>query len=70
MFLKAMEIKQLSPSETLIFEDSETGLQAASRANPGRVIIVNSNNMDYADWPYLQINSFDAVDPGWFNLSH
>lgn len=34
-FLKAMEIEGVTPAETLIFEDSEVGLEAARRSGAG-----------------------------------
>ena len=39
-FLKAMEIEGATPSETLIFEDSEIGLEAARRSGAGYFKVV------------------------------
>ena len=38
-FLKAMEIEGVTPDETLIFEDSEVGIEAARRSGAGYFII-------------------------------
>ena len=58
MFLKGMELLEIKPKETVIFEDSETGLESAYNTMPGKIVIVNSNNMDYSHWPYEVIRSF------------
>jgi beta-phosphoglucomutase len=62
MYLKAMEILKLKPSETIIFEDSETGLQSAKNAKPGKLIIVDSNGADYSNWDEEIIRSFNDFD--------
>ena len=62
MFLHAMELLKVKPSETVIFEDSETGLQAAKAANPGKVYIVNSTGRNIQHWGFESIRSFDEVD--------
>lgn len=67
MFLKAMKMNQLLPSETIIFEDSETGLLAAQRAKPKEIIIVNSNGADYSNWNYPGITSFKNLDRSIFD---
>lgn len=38
-FLKAMDIEGVSPAETLIFEDSEVGIEAARRSGAGYFIV-------------------------------
>lgn len=38
-FLKAMEIEGVSPSECIIFEDSEIGLEAAKRSGAPYAIV-------------------------------
>jgi beta-phosphoglucomutase-like phosphatase (HAD superfamily) len=50
------------PEETLIFEDSLLGIQAAENAVAGQIIIVNSNQDDYSHWSYPVIRNFDEVD--------
>jgi HAD superfamily hydrolase (TIGR01509 family) len=62
LFLKAMDTIGLKGEETLIFEDSISGIMAAENANAAKIIIVNSNNDDYSQWNYQQIRSFAEVD--------
>ncbi len=38
-FLKAMEAEGVSPAETLIFEDSEVGIEAARRSGAGYFVV-------------------------------
>lgn len=38
-FLKAMEIEGVAPAETLIFEDSEVGVEAARRSGAGYFVV-------------------------------
>lgn len=38
-FLKAMEIEGVTPAETLIFEDSEVGVEAARRSGAGYFVV-------------------------------
>lgn len=66
MYLKAMELLELKPSETIIFEDSETGLQSAKSAKPGKIIIVDSNGADYSKWDEEIIRSFYDFDKSVF----
>lgn len=66
MYLKAMELLELKPSETIIFEDSETGLQSAKSAKPGKIIIVDSNGADYSKWDEEKIRSFYDFDKSVF----
>ncbi len=54
------------PTEVLILEDSVFGIQAAERANPRKVLIVNSNDDDYSDFPHAQIRHFNQINRGWF----
>jgi len=62
IFNKAMDVMGLSEKETLIFEDSISGIKAAENANVAEIIIVNSNNDDYRNWSYQQIKNFAEVD--------
>ncbi|MDO4570802.1 MAG: HAD family phosphatase [Planctomycetia bacterium] len=63
VYLKAMEILGCAPEETLIFEDSSSGLRAAMNAKAGGIIIVNSNDDDYSDYPFPQIKDFSTLLP-------
>lgn len=68
LFIKAMEILALNPQETLIFEDSHSGIIAGGRANAGTIMIVNSNEADYSEFEkeHDVIVHFDGVDRGMF----
>lgn len=66
IFLRAIDRLDLQPEETVIFEDSQTGLKAATAARPGKVVIVNSDGDDYTSWPnYDIITNYDAVNRQW-----
>ena len=66
-FQNAMKALGLVEGEALIFEDSISGIIAAERAKPAKIIIVNSNNDDYNNWNYQQIQNFNDVDKNLFN---
>ena len=66
IFNKAMNVMGLSEKETLIFEDSISGIKAAENANVAKIIIVNSNDDDYRNWSYQQIKNFAEVDKRLF----
>jgi beta-phosphoglucomutase-like phosphatase (HAD superfamily) len=52
LFLRALDILGIEGKDSIIFEDSIAGIQAAEAADAGKVIIVNSNNSDYSAWVY------------------
>jgi beta-phosphoglucomutase len=62
IFFKAMNTLNAEPAATLIFEDSLAGIRAAENAGAGKIIIVNSHNVDYSEWPYQVIRDFREVD--------
>ena len=62
MYLRAMRILGTRPEETLIFEDSNSGIQAAVNAHAGRIVIVDSIHDDYSRWDFQQIRSFDEIE--------
>lgn len=68
IFLKALDVLKIEGKEAVIFEDSISGIKAAEAAKAGRIIIVNSNDSDYAEYrdKYPIINRFDDVDLDWF----
>jgi HAD superfamily hydrolase (TIGR01509 family) len=66
MFLKAIEMLDIRQEETVIFEDSETGLLAAKNTKAGKVYIVNSTGREYKNWEYPVIRSFSEVDRDLF----
>jgi HAD superfamily hydrolase (TIGR01509 family) len=65
-FLKAIEKLQANPSETLIFEDSPIGIKSALAAQPGKVVVVNSNPLNFQETALDVIQSFDEVNREWF----
>lgn len=66
IFLRAIDRLGLTPEETVIFEDSQTGLKAATAARPGKIIIVNSDGDNYSSWPdYDIITNYDSVNRQW-----
>jgi len=67
LFIKAMTVLDARADETLIFEDSFSGIRAAENARVGKIIIVNSNNNNYDEWNYQVIHSFDEVDRNIFS---
>lgn len=67
IFLAAMRRIHKDAREVVIFEDSFSGILAAENAHPGKIIIVDSVNVDYSRWNYQIIKSFDEVERGLFN---
>ena len=57
-----MDIMGFNKFETLVFEDSISGITAAENAGISKIIIVNSNNDDYSNWNYEKIKDFREVD--------
>ncbi|WP_437399035.1 HAD family hydrolase [Flagellimonas lutimaris] len=66
IFLKAMDVLNIDASETLIFEDSTSGILAAENSKAKKIIIVDSANNDYSKWNYDIITSFDEIDTAIF----
>ncbi len=62
LFLLAMERLGVLNRDTIVFEDSYSGILAAENADAGNIIIVNSNNEKYEPFPYKTIRHFDEVD--------
>ncbi len=62
LFQKAIDALGITARETLIFEDSQSGILAAENAGAGRIIIVDSNGDDYSHWSYQRIKNFSEVD--------
>jgi beta-phosphoglucomutase len=67
IFQKAINILGLMGCDTLIFEDSISGIVAAENVKAAKIIIVNSNDDDYSSWDYQQIKNFIEVDKKLFN---
>ena len=66
IFLKAMDILKVTANQTLIFEDSASGIKAAENSHAAKVIIVKSMNADYGKWNHEAISSFSEVDRSIF----
>jgi len=68
IFFKAMDVLGISSNETLIFEDSKSGIKGAENANAKKIIIVKSTTDDYSNWNHDIITSFSEVDRSIFLL--
>lgn len=66
VFLTAAAKLELDPQETIIFEDSIAGIQAAEAAGAGKIYIVNSYNEDYSRFPHEVITHFNQVNRDLF----
>ena len=69
IFIKAMNVLGLKGSETLVFEDSFSGISAAENAGAAKIIIVDSCGEDYSRWSYQKIRNFNEVDRMLFDHS-
>ena len=67
IFQKEMEILGTAPSETLVFEDSFSGILAAENAGVAGIIIADSDNNDYSRWDYQIIKDFGEVNSNLFD---
>ncbi len=68
IFLLAMKILGIRPEQTLIFEDSASGITAAENSQAKKVIIVKSTDNDYHRWNHQIIQSFSQVDSTIFEI--
>ncbi|MGC8764882.1 MAG: HAD family hydrolase [Brevinematia bacterium] len=68
IYLKAIKILGIKNYETLVFEDSPSGIKAAENANVGKIIIVDSANENYNS-NYQKIKSFSEVDRNIFFIN-
>ena len=62
LFEKAIKSLGVNKAETIIFEDSFSGIQAAINSNVASVIIVNSTKEDYSRFELPVIEHFDEFD--------
>lgn len=67
LFEKALLRLGVKKTESIIFEDSFSGIQAAINCKVATVIIVNSTNENYADFKLPIIKHFDEFDRGLLN---
>ena len=70
IFLKAMDILGIKADQTLIFEDSTSGIKAAENAYAKKIIIVKSTDENYDGWNHQIICSFSEVDTSIFENNH
>lgn len=61
IFTTAMKIMNAEPARTVIFEDSETGINAALASRPGMVIHINSINAETTPSGIRSLTHFDQV---------
>ena len=66
VFLAAALKLDLPPWETIIFEDSIPGIEAAESAGAGKIYIVNSYGENYSRYSYPIITNFNEVDRNLF----
>lgn len=68
VFLKAAEKLGLAPEHCVVFEDSETGLEAAHRAGMSAVAVATSGFFEKTDrWPgLLGVISHYEIEPKFF----
>ena len=57
-FERAMYKLGVKPEETVVFEDSYAGIKAAENAGAGKIVIVNSTESDYSNFPHQCITDF------------
>lgn len=64
IYLKALDVLNLNAEETVVFEDSYSGITAANNADIGRIIAVNENPecFKYSDKVYSVIKNFNELD--------
>ncbi len=64
IYLKALKILNLNPKNTLVFEDSYSGIMAANNAEIGRIIAINENpeNFQHKDKVYDVIKNFKELN--------
>ncbi len=64
IYLKALEILDLNPAETLVFEDSYSGITAANNAKIGRIVAINDDpeNFVHRDKVYKVVKNFKQID--------
>jgi beta-phosphoglucomutase len=67
IFLAAAEKLQILPEESVIFEDSIAGIEAAERAGAGKIYIVNSYGENYSRFAYDIITDFSMVNRKLFS---
>ena len=69
IYLKALDILNLDPESTLVFEDSYSGITAANNAKIGKIIAINKSPEKFAhkDKVFKVIEDFTKIDETIFN---
>lgn len=69
IYLKALKILNLNSKNTLVFEDSYSGIRAANSANIGKIIAINDNPKDfqYKNEVSDVIKDFTQIDKTMFD---
>lgn len=69
IYLKALEVMGLNAEDTLVFEDSYSGITAANNAKIGRIVAINENpeNFQHKDKVFKVIKNFKEVDESILN---
>lgn len=62
IFEKALSKLKVKSSESIIFEDSFSGIQAAINCKVKNIVIVNSTKQDYSAFEFPTISHFDEFD--------
>lgn len=62
IFIKAMYAIGVAPCNTIVFEDSPSGITAAENARVQKVVIVDSARLDYTHWNHDIIKDFSEID--------
>jgi HAD superfamily hydrolase (TIGR01509 family) len=68
LFERAIRKLNINKDNTIIFEDSFSGIQAAINSQVSTVIIVNSNDENYVEYDLPVIEHFDDFDRGLLHL--
>jgi beta-phosphoglucomutase len=66
VFLTAAKLIGVKTSESVIFEDSKAGIEAAQKAKAGKIYIVDSFNTNYDAYRHDIITHFSQVDTELF----
>lgn len=66
LFIRAFNNIGVQASETVVFEDSYAGIEAAVNSGAGYIYIVNSTKDDYSKFNHEVIESFNDVNREYF----
>lgn len=68
IFEKAIDKLGVNSFDSIIFEDSFSGIQAAINSKVAKIIIVNSSNEDYSEFKFPMIKHFNDFDRSFIKL--